>query len=854
LITLTILKCILQRLTKKDEVVFEDRRWKLEKIKSIYLKAIIPFIIFLFFFTSSLFGQTATIKGIVKDENGNPIENVSITFNKKGTASNINGEYQLEIPSGKFVSITFSHLTFKTYTKRVRIPKGRTLTFSPKLLTRTEEIKEVVIKNNKDKAKGIDKVPIETIKKLPGANAGIENTLKNIGLGVSGTNELSTQYNVRGGNYDENLVYVNGIEVYRPFLVRSGQQEGLSFVNSNLTQNVKFSAGGFQAKYGDKLSSVLDITYRKPKEFALGIEASLLGASATLENSSLNNKLSTIVGVRYRDNSLFVNSKDIEANFKPNFTDIQSYVSYQINEKFNLDFLGTFSLNNYDYTPVTRRTIFSTVFDPKALIVNYQGKEDDQYLTLFGALKGNYQVNDNLNINLTASTYNTQEEEYFDIFAFYGIGEVNIDLGSVNAGDVEFTQAIGSQLDHARNDLDALISSVQAKVTLKKEDHVFEIGAKYQLEDIKDRIIEWEVVDSAGFSLRPPHLLPRDEPYTPFTGPLVPFISARATNSIQINRMTAFAQWSKTSYINNHQLWFNLGVRAQQWNVKGDGIVSDKHTVISPRAQIAIKPDWEKDMLFRVSGGYYYQPPFYRELRDSIGTVHPEVKAQRSIHFVLGNDYSFKLWDRPFKLVTEAYYKSLTDVNPFTVDNVQIRYRARNNAKAFATGFDTRLNGEFVPGTESYFSLGFLMTKENIDNRGYISRPTDQRVKLAILFQDYVPNYPNLKMYLNMLYQTGVPGGSPSYADPYVFQNRLKSYFRSDVGISYIFKDHENNSKGKWLEKFKEFSVGIELFNMFDVQNSITNTWVRDISSQASVAVPNFLSGRVLNVKMSMKF
>ena len=854
MITLTILKCILQRLTKKDEVVFEDRRWKLEKIKSIYLKAIIPFIIFLFFFTSSLFGQTATIKGIVKDENGNPIENVSITFNKKGTASNINGEYQLEIPSGKFVSITFSHLTFKTYTKRVRIPKGRTLTFSPKLLTRTEEIKEVVIKNNKDKAKGIDKVPIETIKKLPGANAGIENTLKNIGLGVSGTNELSTQYNVRGGNYDENLVYVNGIEVYRPFLVRSGQQEGLSFVNSNLTQNVKFSAGGFQAKYGDKLSSVLDITYRKPQEFALSIEASLLGASATLENSSLNNKLSTIVGVRYRDNSLFVNSKDIEANFKPNFTDIQSYVSYQINEKFNLDFLGTFSLNNYDYTPVTRRTIFSTVFDPKALIVNYQGKEDDQYLTLFGALKGNYQVNDNLNINLTASTYNTQEEEYFDIFAFYGIGEVNIDLGSVNAGDVEFTQAIGSQLDHARNDLDALISSVQAKVTFKKEDHVFEIGAKYQLEDIKDRIIEWEVVDSAGFSLRPPHLLPRDEPYTPFTGPLVPFISARATNSIQINRMTAFAQWSKTSYINNHQLWFNLGVRAQQWNVKGDGIVSDKHTVISPRAQIAIKPDWEKDMLFRVSGGYYYQPPFYRELRDSIGNVHPEVKAQRSIHFVLGNDYSFKLWDRPFKLVTEAYYKSLTDVNPFTVDNVQIRYRARNNAKAFATGFDTRLNGEFVPGTESYFSLGFLMTKENIDNRGYISRPTDQRVKLAILFQDYVPNYPNLKMYLNMLYQTGVPGGSPSYADPYVFQNRLKSYFRSDVGISYIFKDHENNSKGKWLEKFKEFSVGIELFNMFDVQNSITNTWVRDISSQASVAVPNFLSGRVLNVKMSMKF
>ncbi|MCF6348134.1 MAG: TonB-dependent receptor [Flavobacteriaceae bacterium] len=813
------------------------------------------FIIFLFFFTSSLFGQTATIKGIVKDEGGKPIENVSITYNKKGTASNNKGEYSLKVPSGKMITITFSHLTFKIYTKRIRIPKGRTLTFSPKLTTKTEKLKDVVVKDNKEKAQGIDKIDIKIVKKLPSANAGIEGVLKNIGLGVSGNNELSTQYNVRGGNYDENLVYVNGIEVYRPFLVRSGQQEGLSFVNPNLTQNVKFSAGGFQAKYGDKLSSVLDITYRKPQQFGLRVEASLLGGSLTFENVSLQNRLSAIIGVRYRDNSLFVNSKDIEANFKPNFTDVQTYISYQFNEKFNLDFLGTFSLNNYDYIPVSRRTVFGTVTDTKALIVNYQGKENDKYLTVFGALKANYQVNDNLNINLTATTYNTQEEEHFDILAFYGLGNVNFDLGSPNAGDVEFVQSIGSQLDHARNDLDALISNIEAKATLKKGDHIFEFGAKYQIEDIKDRIIEWEVIDSAGFSLRPPHLLPRnDEPYEPFTGPIVPFISTRAMNSVQINRISGFAQWSKTSYINDHQLWYNLGVRAQQWKVKGDGLISDNHTVISPRVQFAIKPDWEKDMIFRVSGGYYYQPPFYRELRDSLGIVHPEVKAQRSIHFVLGNEYSLKMWGRPFKLVTEAYYKSLTDVNPFTIDNVQIRYRAKNNAKAFATGFDARLNGEFVPGTESYFSFGYLLTKENIDNRGYISRPTDQRLKFAILFQDYVPNYPNLKMYLNLVYNTGVPGGSPSFADPYVFQNRLKDYFRSDIGISYVFKDNENKSNDKWLEKFKEFSVGIELFNMFDVQNSITNTWVRDISSQQSVAIPNFLSGRVLNLKVSAQF
>lgn len=819
------------------------------------MKAILPFIIILYLFTGIINAQTGVVKGIINDENGQPIEGVAVTFNDTGSTSNSKGEYSLNVPSGKLITISFSHVSYNTFVKRIRIPRNRTLTFSPKLNSKTEKIDEVVIKNNKEIAQGLDKVPIKTVKNLPSANTGIESSLKNVGLGVSGSNELSTQYNVRGGNYDENLVYVNGIEVYRPFLVRSGQQEGLSFVNPNLTQNVKFSAGGFQSKYGDKLSSVLDITYKKPDQFNVDLEASLLGGSATIETVTPNDKLSTIIGLRYRDNSLFVNSKDIETNFKPNFTDIQAFLSYDINEKFNLDLLGNFSLNNYNYTPVSRRTNFGTIADPLALVVNYKGKEDDQYLTLFGALKGNYLVNEDLNISLTATAYNTQEEEHYDIFAFYGIGEVDANFGSDNFGEVQFTQAIGSQLNHARNDLDALISSIQAKATFKKGNHVFEFGAKYQIEDIKDRIIEWEVIDSAGFSIRPPYLIPRnDEPYEPFTGPIVPFTSTRANNKIQIKRLSGYTQWSKSSYLNDHELWYNIGIRAQHWSVNGDEFSSKSHTVLSPRVQFAIKPKWEKDMLFRVSGGYYYQPPFYRELRDSLGIVHPEVKAQRSIHFVLGNDYSFTLWDRPFKLVTEAYYKSLTDVNPFTIDNVQIRYRAKNNAKAYATGFDSRLNGEFVPGTESYFTFGYLLTKENIDNRGYISRPTDQRLKFAILFQDYVPKNPNLKMYLNLVYNTGVPGGSPSYADPYIFQNRLKDYFRSDIGISYVLVDQKKQANSNWLQKFKKFSIGIELFNMFDVQNSITNTWVRDISSNNSVAIPNFLSGRILNFKMNMSF
>lgn len=811
---------------------------------------------FIFFLVANYtFSQTGILKGVIKDENGKAIEGVAIRYGQSGTVTDATGAYELQLPSGKFISVLFSHVSYESLAKRLRIRKNRTVNFSPKLRLKTEVIKEVIVRDERDKLQGIDPVAPETAKELPSANPGIEATLRNIGLGVSGSNELSTQYNVRGGNYDENLVYINGIEVYRPFLVRSGQQEGLSFVNPNLTKNVKFSAGGFQAKYGDKLSSVLDIEYRKANEFSIAADASLLGASLTLEGKALKKKLSSLLGIRYRNNSLFVNSRDIETNFRPNFTDVQSYLSYEVSNKLSIDFLGNFSINNYDYTPVTRRTNFGSVAGTQALVVNYDGREQDQYLTLFGALKATYALNEELVVNITSSVYNTQEEEYFDILANYGIGQVNADFGSDNFGNVQFVQAIGSQLDHARNDLDALIANVQVRATIKKNENLFEVGAKFQVEDIKDRIIEWEVIDSAGFSLRPPSLLPtNDEPYTPFTGPLAPFTGVRAFNEVITQRITGFAQWSRQFDLGEHLLWVNLGMRAHHWRVKPNEETAVSQTVFSPRAQIAYKPNWEKDLLFRFSGGLYYQPPFYRELRDSLGTVNPAVKAQQSIHLVVAGDYSFKLWDRPFKLVTEAYYKSLRDVNPFTVDNVQIRYRARNNAEAYAAGFDARLSGEFVPGTESYFTLGYLTTKENIENRGYIARPTDQRLKFAILYQDYLPSNPNLKMYLNLVYNTGVPGGSPAYADPYTFQNRLRDYFRSDIGISYILVDQKKRANAAWLEKFKLFSVGVELFNMFDVQNSITNTWVRDIAANQSVAVPNFLSGRVLNFKLAIQF
>ena len=811
------------------------------------------FITLLLLFTTSVIAQSSSIQGVVKDENGNPINAVSISYNNDGTVSDINGKYVLEVDTDKKITVTFSHISFTSYAKTFTVPKGKTIRFSPKLNFKTEEIKEVYIKNRRNDAEGITNVDIEDIKEIPGANAGVENVLMTF-AGVNNNNELSTQYNVRGGNFDENLVYVNGIEVYRPFLIRSGQQEGLSFINVDMTQNVNFSAGGFQAKYGDKLSSVLDITYRTPEEFGARVNLNLLGGSATVEGKLFKNKVSAIASVRYRDNSLLVNSKDIETNFRPKFADIQTFLSYKVNERFTLDFLGNFSSNDYNYTPISRRTKFGTLANPLELIVYYEGQEQDNYQTLFGALKGTYQVNENLNFDITASSYNTQESEHFDILATYNLGEVDSNLGSETFGDVEFSEGIGSQLNHARNNLDALISNFQVKSTYRKANNQFDFGLKYQNEDIRDKIREWEVIDSAGFSIRPPNHSINNQPYDPYEGEITPFQEVRATNNTKIDRFMAFAQWSKKEDWNENEVWYTIGIRAHNWSVKDEGVESSNQTVFSPRGQLAIKPNWDKDMLFRFSSGFYYQPPFYRELRDRDGVVQPSVKAQKSIHFVLGNDYSFNMWKRPFKLVSEVYYKHLTDVNPYTVDNVRIRYAADNNATAFATGIDLRLNGEFVPGTESWISMGYLSTKENIDNRGEIARPTDQRFKFAMLFQDYVPTIPNLKMYLNLVFNTGVPGGSPSYSDPYLFQSRLNSYKRADIGISYVVVDKKRRSNGRLLNNFKELTFGVEIFNMFDVQNSITNTWVRDVYSKRSFGIPNYMTSRVFNVKLDMKF
>jgi len=800
--------------------------------------------------------QTATVQGIILDDAKTPILGVNISTSNNGTETDINGTYSLKIPSNQDVEITYSHVGFKNIKITVNLTSGDIYEFNPLFKTDIEQISEVIIKTGqRQRVEGIVTLAPETIRKIPGANAGVETLLKLL-PGVSNNNELSTQYAVRGGNYDENLVYVNEIEVYRPFLIRSGQQEGLSFVNTDLVRNVEFSAGGFQAKYGDKLSSVLDITYRRPVDFGASLEASLLGGSISVEGISKDDKFSGIVGLRYRDNGLFVNSRETETNYRAGFADAQTFLSYRVTDKFELGFLGNVSVNDYNFEPQARQTNFGTLQDPLALVVFYDGQEEDRYETYFGALKATYDVSDNYTAKLIASTYNTQEQEHFDIFAEYRLGVPNTDIGSEDLGEVEFTRAAGSQLTHARNDLDALIFNLEHKGTISINDHLIDYGIKYTHEDIRDRQQEYEVVDSAGFSIRPPFSdFANDQPYQAFDAPLAPYSSVRAFNETQIDRIQAYAQFGNKTVIGNTEIFYNLGIRAHQWTVN-DNLTNttESQAVISPRAQFAVKPDWEKDMIFRISGGLYHQPPFYRELRDSTGTVRPNVKAQQSVHLVLGNDYSFKLWNRPFKLVSELYYKSITDVNPYTIENVRIRYAANNNAKAYAYGLDMRLNGEFVPGTESWVSFGYLKTEENINDRGYIARPTDQRLKFGVLLQDYVPRIPSLKMYLNLVYNTGLPGGSPNYADPYDFQTRLRDYKRADLGIFYVLADQNKTfSNGHWLHPFKELTLGFEIFNIFDVQNSITNTFVRDASTQQQFAIPNFLTPRIFNLKLGMR-
>ena len=807
-------------------------------------------LIFIFLFITTIgFSQESVITGLILNQDNLPVENVNISAKDNiGTTSDINGYYKIKLIPNKTHELIFTHINYEKIKLSIELENNEVFEFNPLLSQKFEQISEIVIKgNSRDQIKSILNLSPEKLRNIKGVQPGIENILKTL-PGVSINNEMSSQYSVRGGNYDENLIYVNGIEIYRPLLVRSGQQEGLSFVNSEMTENVKFSSGGFESKYGDKMSSVLDIRYRVPKKNDFKINTSLLGASIISDNIFRDGKITNMLGVRYRNNSLLVNSKETVSNFTPSFLDIQNSLNIKLSKKLNIGSILNYSRNSYNFKPVNRQTNFGTIQDPLALVIFYQGEEKDNYTSYFNSVYIDYKLNSTTEINLTSSFYNSNEKEYYDILAQYNLAEVNTNIGSEDLGEIEFSQGVGSQLNHARNNLNAQIFNIDSKIKYIKNKNEFNLSLKYSSERINDRIVEWEVIDSAGYLIDPPFILNLSEqPYEPNEGPIVPFQNIRSTTKTKINRIQSYLQWENESFLKNSKIYYNIGLRYHMWKINSNKFKS----VISPRLQISLIPDNNPNMIYRFKYGIYNQPPFYKELRAYDGLLNENVLAQKSTHYVISNEYNFDMWDRSFKLSSEIYYKDLKDINPYTLENVRIRYSATNNSKAYAYGLDIRINGEFVKGTESWFSFGYLKTEENIDNRGFIPRPTDQRLKFGVLFQDYVPNIPKLKMFINLVYNTGLPGGSPSYADSYEYLNRLPDYKRADIGISYEIR---GKSKKSVINKFDKISFGIEIFNMFDMQNSITNTWVRDVYSKRQYSIPNYLTPRIFNLNLDIDF
>lgn len=816
---------------------------------------------------------SSIVMGKVKDDKGSPIEfaNVYVVSQNKLTVTDAQGNYSLDILPAENLLLEVSHAAYKKDSKTITVEASKIQ--SVNFILSALELQGVEIESTLDRTSTMEAVPIKDIHKMPTIQQGIEGVLTSQ-LGVSSNNELSSNYSVRGGSYAENLVYVNDIEVYRPFLARTGEQEGLSFPNPDMVGSISFSAGGFDARYGDKMSSVLDIQYKKPQSFGGSLNASLLGGSLAIETASKDQKLSQITGVRYKSNQYVLGSLDTQGDYQPNFTDIQSYWVYDFSKKWQIAFLGNYSSNNYKFIPGTRQTQFGSINEALRFTVFFEGQEVTSFETFFGALSTEYKPNSDTRLKFTASAFRTFEYETFDVLGQYFLDELERDMGKDEFGEVVRNRGIGSFLDHARNRLDAQVFSFQHRGYKSLGNKYLQWGATWRVEEINDHLSEWNYIDSAGYSIP---IFPRNEIHLQDV--------IKGTNSIASNRIMGYVQNQWNWLLDNEsQISTTLGVRAQYWDYNEEAFVS-------PRGTISFKPKWIKqindsttlspDVVFRFSTGYYYQSPFYRELRSLDGTLNPEIRAQRSIHFVLGADVNFRMWQRPFKFLTEAYYKSLSDLVPYEVDNVRLRYYGDNNAKGYAYGLDMKIHGEFIPGIESWANLSFLQTKEDILNDfyydyyntdgdliqpgftqnttvadssivypGYIPRPTDQLVYFSMFFQDEMPNFPRFKVQLNVLFGTGLPFGPPDF-ERYKDVERYRAYRRVDLGFSYDLMS-ETPNKGLF-SKFNSAMLSLEVFNLLDINNTISYTWIKE-SSGRQYGVPNFLTSRLLNVKLAVTF
>lgn len=841
------------------------------KLKTLLL------LFFIGFFAIGFSQEYASVFGKIYDDKGKAIDlvNIAIWGEAGGTSSDKDGNYELQVLANKEHRIIVSFIGYKSQSITIHLNPGIRRNINFTLKTSSTELDPFVIRENVKNPLGFTKINPKEASLFPTPSGGVEALIKTQ-MGVSSNNELSSQYNVRGGNYDENLIYVNGIEIYRPFLIRAGQQEGLSFLNSDLVNNIHFSAGGFAPQYGDKMSSVLDIEYKKPQKLAGSASASLLGGTLHAEDLLPNKKTSYLVGVRYKSNSYILKSMETKGDYRPSFADAQTLISHKINDKLDLNFLGHYSSNTFKLVPQTRETSFGTIQQALKLKIFFDGQEIDKFQTITSAFYANWRPKPNTAYKFIASYFNSFETETYDIQGQYWLDDLETDFGKDDFGDATFNRGIGTFLEHARNQLNANVLNIEVKNETKKGNHALSWGLKYQFEHIDDRLKEWRMNDSAGYIT--PH-------YSDIPGTIIPIGSEERTlnmtsvyvsdNILSSSRVSGYVQDQWKIDGDSNRILLVYGARFSYWDV-------NNQFLFSPRATLFYRPSRNKTQSYRISTGVYQQPPFYRELRNMQGDLNTNIKSQTSIHFVLGYDAFFKAWDRPFKFTSEIYYKHLLNLIPYEIDNVRIRYFAENNAKGYASGIDMKIIGEFVPGIDSWLSISLMQTKEDILNDfkqtfydsqgniirpsissipadssisypGYIPRPTDQRLNVNLFFQDYIPNNPMFKMHLNLAFGTGLPFGAPG-KPKYTHTYRMPPYRRVDIGFSAQLLSEAGISerKGFW-KNIKSSWLSLEVFNLLQISNTVSYIWITDIYNNR-LPVPNYLTPRQINAKLIVEF
>jgi len=760
-----------------------------------------------------------TLKGKVVDEEEHALELVTVSCLTQGkvTMTNLKGEFSIDLQSADSVEVRFTMVGYGARKRVFRRPKGK---INVQIVMRpAAEIQEITVTERRRQTSQTEQLDRKDLQQTPSASGNAVEELIQQQAGVSTHNELSAQYNVRGGSFDENSVYINGIEVYRPLLISSGQQEGLSVINPDMVEKIGFSTGGFEAKYGDKMSSALDITYRRVKGFEASATASLLGASGYVGYG--NSRFSMSHGLRYKTNRYLLSSLETTGEYNPNFLDYQTNISYNPNKRWTIDFIGNISENHYNFTPEDRETSFGTLADAKSFKVYFDGHEKDIFRTLFGAIGITRHFGDRTRIKLLTSAFYTKESERYDIMGQYWLDDSQ---SSENLG-------VGTYMEHARDYLTSDVVSIKLTGNHRTNHHDIEAGLTYKIEHIKEQSGEYEMRDSSGYSI--PHSADRlDMIYT-----------LRAKNDIKSHRIEAYIQDTYRFSKGDTHFTFNYGIRLSNWSF-------NRETIVSPRASLAIVPAFNQDITFRLATGIYYQAPFYKEMRDTTtqngvttAILNEKIKSQRSIQLIGAVDYRFKMLNRPFKFSAEAYYKALSNLIPYNVQNLKITYYGENLSKGYTTGIDLKLYGEFVPGTDSWLTFSLMSTRQKIGET-WVPMPTDQRWAINLHFTDYFPGTERWKMTLRLAFADGLPFGAPHRGLEHQ-QFRAPAYKRADIGMSYRAIKDGRGIKNLWL--------GIDCLNLFGISNVGSYYWVTDVSNH-QWAVPNYLTGRQINGKVTVDF